>query len=126
MVLIEPEDAQVVIEDPVNEERFFDESEVEEEEVGVDHEESGLTTWEEDLLPFMIYFERNFPAAILVDKHPGFIHYHIRRGKTTYSKLFTKMEEAKVVVGHVTSYYIGETNLDQVFINFVAGQRPYD
>lgn len=109
-----------------------------------------LTTWEEELYPFMNYFERNFPSAILVDKQPGFTHYHVslvcypffmtifcylnsafflhkvRHGFATAGELFDTMEQAKVLVTHIDTYYIGQANLDQVFINFARGQTPPD
>lgn len=73
----------------------------------------------------MSYFEKKFPDAILVDKQPGFVHYHVRHGTATNAELFENLEQAKVFVSHIETYYIGQANLDQVFINFARGQKPY-
>ncbi|ODM99772.1 ATP-binding cassette sub-family A member 3, partial [Orchesella cincta] len=86
---------------------------------------SELAPWEQDLCPFVAYFERAFPDAILVDKQPGFIHYHVNQSQATWSMLFRKMEEAKTVA-EVDSYYVACTNLDQVFFNFTRGQISLD
>jgi hypothetical protein len=73
----------------------------------------------------MNYFERYFPDSILVDKQPGFIHYHLKNeGGISEAKLFDRMEQARVFVSHIENYYIGRANLDQVYINFARGQKP--
>ncbi|CAL8127124.1 unnamed protein product [Orchesella dallaii] len=86
---------------------------------------SELAPWEQDLCPFVAYFERAFPDSILVDKQPGFIHYHVNKNQAAWSVLFRKMEEAKAVA-EVDSYYIACTNLDQVFFNFTRGQISFE
>jgi ATP-binding cassette subfamily A (ABC1) protein 3 len=65
-------------------------------------------------------------GAVLKDIHPGFIHYHIKPSEgITWGKLFGKMETAKEKF-NLDAYSVGQTSLEQVFLNFARSQVEVD
>jgi ATP-binding cassette subfamily A (ABC1) protein 3 len=63
-----------------------------------------------------------FLGCILKDIHPGFVHYHVIPGEeTSWGKMFSIMEEARVKF-KLEAYSVGQTSLEQVFLNFTKAQ----
>jgi len=56
-------------------------------------------------------------GATIKDIHPGFIHYHINNKAITWGTMFEKMEIAKDKF-KLEAYSVGQTSLEQVFLNF--------
>ena len=81
--------------------------------------------WEQKLQPLKNYIEEAFPGAIVKDIHPGYVHYHATNAKLRWSYLFKKMEEAKEIF-NLEAYSVGQTTLEQVFINFTKNQETDD
>lgn len=69
--------------------------------------------------------EEAFPGAVLKDVHPGYVHYHVTNPKLRWSYLFKKMEVAKDTF-NLEAYSVGQTTLEQVFINFTKTQVSTD
>ena len=61
----------------------------------------------------------------LVDIHTGFLHYHITDPNITWGYMFKKMEEAKAEY-KIEAYSVGQTTLEQVFLNFTRAQVNAD
>ena len=60
--------------------------------------------------------------SILKDIHPGYIHYHlVPSSGISWGKIFEKMEMAKVKF-RLDDYAVGQTSLEQVFLNFAKAQ----
>jgi argonaute-like protein implicated in RNA metabolism and viral defense len=78
--------------------------------------------WEHDLDGLRDFIEEAFPDSILKDIHPGFVHYHILHSeKVSWGKIFEKMEIAKDRF-KLDAYSVGQTSLEQVFLNFTKAQ----
>jgi len=59
---------------------------------------------------------------VLKDIHPGFVHYHLVPSENvSWGQIFEKMEIAKVKF-HLDAYSVGQTSLEQVFLNFTKAQ----
>ncbi|GFT89233.1 ATP-binding cassette sub-family A member 3 [Nephila pilipes] len=68
------------------------------------------------------FVERTFDSATLKSAHENLLLYHIPRSQLSWSEIFRLMEEAKVMF-NIEDYSVGETTLEQVFVNFAMGQR---
>jgi len=78
--------------------------------------------WEKALDGLRSFIEESFPNGSLKDIHPGFIHYHVQPSPdVTWGKLFEKMEIAKEKF-KLDAYSVGQTSLEQVFLNFAKSQ----
>ncbi|XP_067672614.1 phospholipid-transporting ATPase ABCA3-like [Haliotis asinina] len=77
---------------------------------------------EPDLEPLRAFIEGQFPGSILKDIHQCMLHYHITDTRFTWSQLFGTMERAKDTY-NIEDYLVGQTTLEQVFINFARSQR---
>jgi len=65
-------------------------------------------------------------GAHLKDVHPGYVHYHVPPDTTvTWGEMFRKMEIAKRQF-HLEAYSVGQTSLEQVFLNFTKAQINSD
>jgi ATP-binding cassette subfamily A (ABC1) protein 3 len=86
-----------------------------------------LQAWEKELQPIKNYIERTFSGCELKDIHAGYVHYHIKNKdkRITWGYMFKKMEEAKAEF-RIEAYSIGQTNLEQIFLNFTRSQTNSD
>jgi len=64
-------------------------------------------------------------GAELKDVHAAYVHYHIKDPRITWGYLFKKMEEAKQEF-RIEAYSVGQTSLEQVFLNFTRNQVNAD
>lgn len=64
-------------------------------------------------------------GCVLKDIHPGYVHYHITSYDATWGKMFAAMEVAKDKFG-LEAYSVGQTSLEQVFLNFTKAQINVD
>ncbi|KAG1683906.1 ATP-binding cassette sub-family A member 3 [Nymphon striatum] len=72
---------------------------------------------------FQSFFMDMFPHAKLKSVHQLFIHYHIPLDPSVgWAKIFGAMEKAKDEY-HIEDYTVGQTSLEQVFLQFAALQR---
>lgn len=63
-----------------------------------------------------------FLACTLKDIHPCFVHYHIHPDENvSWGELFSAMEVAKLRF-NLEAYSVGQTSLEQVFLNFTKSQ----
>ncbi len=63
-----------------------------------------------------------FLACTLKDIHPCFVHYHIHPDENvSWGQLFSAMEVAKLRF-NLEAYSVGQTSLEQVFLNFTKSQ----
>jgi len=82
--------------------------------------------WEKDLDGLRSFIEESFPTSVLKDIHPGFVHYHVLPSdEVTWGQMFEKMEIAKERFG-LDAYSVGQTSLEQVFLNFTKAQINID
>lgn len=68
------------------------------------------------------FVDMTFKSATLKSAHENLLLYHIPRSQLSWSEIFRLMEEAKTLY-NIEDYSVGETTLEQVFINFAMGQR---
>ncbi|EDV28384.1 uncharacterized protein TRIADDRAFT_49936 [Trichoplax adhaerens] len=68
------------------------------------------------------YIEENFPNAVIKDQHHGLIHYYVSDARVSWAKVFSIMEEAKRTF-NLEDYSVGQTTLEDVFLNFAGTQR---
>lgn len=68
------------------------------------------------------FVERTFVSATLKNASENILHYHIPNPQLNWSEIFRAMEEAKVSL-NIEDYSVGETTLEQVFLNFAMVQR---
>lgn len=68
------------------------------------------------------FVERTFVSATLKNATENILHYHIPNPQLNWSEIFRAMEEAKLSL-HIEDYSVGETTLEQVFLNFAMAQR---
>ncbi|XP_042906076.1 phospholipid-transporting ATPase ABCA3 [Parasteatoda tepidariorum] len=64
-----------------------------------------------------------FVNATLRSAHENQIHFHIASTRLNWAEIFGIMERAKVNL-NIEDYTVGETTLEQVFLNFASAQRP--
>ncbi|ODN05940.1 ATP-binding cassette sub-family A member 3 [Orchesella cincta] len=81
--------------------------------------------WETELEDLRTYIEGTFPGCVLKDIHPGYVHYHVTTYDATWGKMFAAMEVAKVKF-NLEAYSVGQTSLEQVFLNFTKAQINVD
>jgi len=62
-----------------------------------------------------------FVGSTLKDVHPGYVHYHVTNPQVTWGEMFDKMEKAKEQF-RLEAYSVGQTSLEQVFLNFTRAQ----
>ena len=74
-----------------------------------------------DLQPLMTFIDQQFAGSILKDVHQCMLHYHITDMRYTWAQLFGTMERAKETY-NIEDYLVGQTTLEQVFINFARSQ----
>jgi len=84
-----------------------------------------LQDWEKELQPIRGYIENTFPGSELKDIHAGYVHYHVKDTRITWGYMFRKMEEAKARY-KIEAYSVGQTTLEQVFLNFTRAQINSD
>jgi ATP-binding cassette subfamily A (ABC1) protein 3 len=77
--------------------------------------------WEVEIEPLKKFIEDSFPGSTLKDMHPGYVHYHVTNPRLTWGDLFRKMEVAKSLF-KLEAYSVGQTSLEQVFLNFTKSQ----
>nr|QST14977.1 ABCA3 protein [Diaphanosoma celebensis] len=80
-----------------------------------------------DMGPLMDFIQTNFPGAQLKDYHQGLVHYHLPEfGQTqSWARIFGLMESAKNKY-QIEDYSVGQTTLEQVFLNFAKSQVGED
>ncbi|CAL8096130.1 unnamed protein product [Orchesella dallaii] len=81
--------------------------------------------WETELEDLRTYIEETFPGCVLKDIHPGYVHYHVTTYDATWGKMFAAMEVAKGKF-NLEAYSVGQTSLEQVFLNFTKAQINVD
>ncbi|XP_035208285.1 ATP-binding cassette sub-family A member 3-like isoform X2 [Stegodyphus dumicola] len=79
----------------------------------------------QDIDDVKAFVERTFMSATLKNAHETLLHYHIPNPQLTWSEIFRSMEEAKQSL-NIEDYSVGETTLEQVFLNFALVQRGAD
>ncbi|GFR20908.1 ATP-binding cassette sub-family A member 3, partial [Trichonephila clavata] len=79
-------------------------------------------TLKRDMDDVRAFVERTFKSATLKSAHENLLLYHIPRSQLSWSEIFRLMEEAKAWF-NIEDYSVGETTLEQVFVNFAMGQR---
>jgi ATP-binding cassette subfamily A (ABC1) protein 3 len=67
----------------------------------------------------------SYLGAELKDIHAGYVNYHIKEPRITWGYMFKKMEEAKAEF-RIEAYSVGQTTLEQVFLNFTKAQVNSD
>lgn len=68
-----------------------------------------------------LFFISWITGSSLKDQHQTMVHYHIPKASMTWAELFSQMERAKLEY-HLEDYSIGQTTLEQVFLNFTKAQ----
>ncbi|XP_044162592.1 ATP-binding cassette sub-family A member 2 isoform X1 [Bufo gargarizans] len=67
------------------------------------------------------YFNRNFPEAILKERHNTKVQYQLKSEQVSLAQVFSKMEQVVDVLG-IEDYSVSQTTLDNVFVNFAKKQ----
>ncbi|XP_017911665.1 PREDICTED: ATP-binding cassette sub-family A member 2-like isoform X3 [Capra hircus] len=67
------------------------------------------------------FFNRNFPEAILKERHHTKVQYQLKSAHISLAQVFSKMEQVVGVLG-VEDYSVSQTTLDNVFVNFAKKQ----
>uniref|UniRef100_A0AAY4B7N1 ATP-binding cassette sub-family A member 2 n=1 Tax=Denticeps clupeoides TaxID=299321 RepID=A0AAY4B7N1_9TELE len=67
------------------------------------------------------FFNRNFPEAILKERHHTKIQYQLKSENISLAQVFSKMEQVVEVLG-IEDYSVSQTTLDNVFVNFAKKQ----
>ncbi|XP_043914151.1 ATP-binding cassette sub-family A member 2 [Protopterus annectens] len=67
------------------------------------------------------FFNRNFPEAILKEKHHTKVQYQLKSEHISLAHVFGKMEQVVDVLG-IEEYSVSQTTLDNVFVNFAKKQ----
>ncbi|XP_037074307.1 ATP-binding cassette sub-family A member 3-like [Pollicipes pollicipes] len=75
--------------------------------------------------PVKDFVEKSFPGSVLKDVHQGLLNYQITDASLSWARIFGMMERAKDRL-NIEDYSVGQTTLEQVFLNFAKGQRPED
>ncbi|KAF8771560.1 ATP-binding cassette sub-family A member 3 like protein [Argiope bruennichi] len=90
------------------------------------HYQSGfvdtMNTLKRDMDDVRAFVDRTFESATLKSAHENLLLYHIPRSHLSWSEIFRLMENAKSMF-NIEDYSVGETSLEQVFVNFAMGQR---
>uniref|UniRef100_A0A3B3QVD2 ATP-binding cassette sub-family A member 2 n=1 Tax=Paramormyrops kingsleyae TaxID=1676925 RepID=A0A3B3QVD2_9TELE len=67
------------------------------------------------------FFNRNFPEAILKERHHTKVQYQLKSDNISLAQVFSKMEQVVEVLG-MEDYSVSQTTLDNVFVNFAKKQ----
>ncbi|XP_047236677.1 ATP-binding cassette sub-family A member 2 isoform X2 [Girardinichthys multiradiatus] len=67
------------------------------------------------------FFNRNFPEAVLKDRHHTKVQYQLKSERISLAQVFSKMEQVVEVLG-IEDYSVSQTTLDNVFVNFAKKQ----
>ncbi|XP_075690662.1 ATP-binding cassette sub-family A member 2 [Rhinoderma darwinii] len=67
------------------------------------------------------FFNRNFPEAILKERHHTKVQYQLKSEQVSLAQVFSKMEQVVDVLG-IGDYSVSQTTLDNVFVNFAKKQ----
>ncbi|NWI66191.1 ABCA2 protein, partial [Todus mexicanus] len=67
------------------------------------------------------FFNRNFPDAILKERHHTKAQYQLKSDQISLAQVFSKMEQVVDVLG-IEDYSVSQTTLDNVFVNFAKKQ----
>ncbi|XP_075902997.1 ATP-binding cassette sub-family A member 2 [Nelusetta ayraudi] len=67
------------------------------------------------------FFNRNFPEAVLKERHHTKVQYQLKSERISLAQVFSKMEQVVEVLG-IEDYSVSQTTLDNVFINFAKKQ----
>ena len=79
------------------------------------------TDMKEQTKKMIDYIEKLFPGSVLKDKHSGLLQYQIPSNVSTWSSVFSAMENAREFV-NVDDYSVSEVLLEQIFIGFAKEQ----
>ncbi|KAL6113789.1 abca2 [Pungitius sinensis] len=67
------------------------------------------------------FFNRNFPEAVLKERHHTKVQYQLKSERISLAQVFSKMEQVVQVLG-IEEYSVSQTTLDNVFVNFAKKQ----
>ncbi|XP_078106456.1 ATP-binding cassette sub-family A member 2 [Sander vitreus] len=67
------------------------------------------------------FFSRNFPEAVLKERHHTKVQYQLKSERISLAQVFSKMEQVVEVLG-IEDYSVSQTTLDNVFVNFAKKQ----
>ncbi|KAM9081967.1 ATP-binding cassette sub-family A member 2 isoform 2-T2 [Megaptera novaeangliae] len=67
------------------------------------------------------FFNRNFPEAVLKERHHTKVQYQLKSEHISLAQVFSKMEQVVGVLG-LEDYSVSQTTLDNVFVNFAKKQ----
>ncbi|XP_074871184.1 ATP-binding cassette sub-family A member 2 isoform X2 [Carettochelys insculpta] len=67
------------------------------------------------------FFNRNFPEAVLKERHHTKVQYQLKSEQISLAQVFSKMEQVVEVLG-IEDYSVSQTTLDNVFVNFAKKQ----
>ncbi|XP_042333673.1 ATP-binding cassette sub-family A member 2 isoform X2 [Sceloporus undulatus] len=67
------------------------------------------------------FFNRNFPEAILKERHHTKVQYQLKSEQISLAQVFSKMEQVVDILG-IEDYSVSQTTLDNVFVNFAKKQ----
>ncbi|CAD7667769.1 unnamed protein product [Nyctereutes procyonoides] len=67
------------------------------------------------------FFNRNFPEAVLKERHHTKVQYQLQSEHISLAQVFSKMEQVVGVLG-IEDYSVSQTTLDNVFVNFAKKQ----
>uniref|UniRef100_A0A3P9CRJ2 ATP binding cassette subfamily A member 2 n=1 Tax=Maylandia zebra TaxID=106582 RepID=A0A3P9CRJ2_9CICH len=67
------------------------------------------------------FFNRNFPEALLKERHHTKVQYQLKSERMSLAQVFSKMEQVVEVLG-IEDYSVSQTTLDNVFVNFAKKQ----
>ncbi|XP_026960037.1 ATP-binding cassette sub-family A member 2 isoform X4 [Sagmatias obliquidens] len=67
------------------------------------------------------FFSRNFPEAVLKERHHTKVQYQLKSEHISLAQVFSKMEQVVGVLG-LEDYSVSQTTLDNVFVNFAKKQ----
>uniref|UniRef100_A0A3Q1I3G1 ATP-binding cassette sub-family A member 2 n=1 Tax=Anabas testudineus TaxID=64144 RepID=A0A3Q1I3G1_ANATE len=67
------------------------------------------------------FFNRNFPEAVLKERHHTKVQYQLKSERISLAQVFSKMEQVVEVLG-LEDYSVSQTTLDNVFVNFAKKQ----
>ncbi|CAG7716861.1 unnamed protein product [Allacma fusca] len=91
-----------------------------------DNQVSGnLQPWELELGGLKDFIKSHFPDCELKDSHPGYVQYYVPGSSTKWARLFAVMEKAKEEF-NLDAYSVGQTSLEQVFLNFTTMAKSYE
>ncbi|XP_053230953.1 ATP-binding cassette sub-family A member 2 isoform X1 [Podarcis raffonei] len=67
------------------------------------------------------FFNRNFPEAVLKERHHTKVQYQLKSEQISLAQVFSKMEQVVDILG-IEDYSVSQTTLDNVFVNFAKKQ----